>query len=494
MPNFSSPFSPQDFFKILRQTISAFQMLEKGDSVLIGVSGGPDSIALLHALVETSKTWPMRLGIAHLNHGLREEESDADGEFVETLSTDLSLPFYIKKINLYQKNQHRRVSLEEAGREARYAFFNELAGREGFDKIAVGHHADDTAEIILINLLRGSGPTGLKGIPPVRGKIIRPLIRISHELILSYLKHYQLEYRIDSSNSDEQFLRNKIRHQLIPILKSQYNPNICRTLNRLGNLLYDEEEWISQYIDMTMEQCAQSNDLHNIILSIDKLTQHHIAVRRRMIRRAIFHAKGDLRRISYGHVDAVINLCKNAADGARLDLPEKIRIRIQDGQLHISREKKSLRLTGHSEKTDHPAAFERMILASEIFEGPIFIKECNLGLRFKKLNRQDVLDYTNSSSKTTFFDWDCLTFPLKVRYYKAGDSFTPLGMTGSQPLKKFFVNNKISRQQRHRMPILISEDKIIWVVGARISDHVKVSPETKTVLCAEVYLMQNEHL
>jgi tRNA(Ile)-lysidine synthase len=486
MSTLSNPFSPRDFLKNILHTISVFQMLKKGDSVLVGVSGGPDSVALLHSLVEISKTLHLRLGIAHLNHGLRGEESDADAGFVENLAKKLSLPFYTEKINLSHKKHKHRISLEEAGREARYAFFNQVTEREGLDKIAVGHHTDDTAEIILINLLRGSGPSGLKGIPPVRGKIIRPLIRASRELILSYLKHNQLEYRIDSSNSDERFLRNKIRHRLIPILKSQYNPNFSKALNRLGNLLSDEEHWFSQYIDLAMEQCAQSKESHIIILSIDELFKHHIAVQRRLIRRAICHVKGDLRRISHVHMDAVINLCINAGPGARLDLPDRIRIRIQDGRLLILKEKKSLRSTGHSEKTDLPVCFERTILASEILEGPIFIKECRIGLKFKKLNGQDVWDVTKTSLNMAFFDWDSLIFPLKIRNYRAGDYFIPLGMTGRQQLKKFFINNKISRLKRLQMPILLSENKIIWVVGARISDHVKVMPETKTVLCAEL--------
>ncbi|MCU0598878.1 MAG: tRNA lysidine(34) synthetase TilS [Desulfobacterales bacterium] len=489
MSTLSNPFSPRDFFKNIRHTISVFQMLGKGDSVLAGVSGGPDSVALLHLLSDISKTLHLRLGVAHLNHGLRGEESDADAGFVENLAKKLSLPFYTEKIDLFHMHQHLQgVSLEEAGREARYAFFNQVMENEGFDKIALGHHTDDTAEIILINLIRGSGPAGLTGIPPVRGKVIRPLIRTSRESILSYLMHNQFEYRTDSSNSDERFLRNKIRHQLIPILTSQYNPKFSKALNRLGTLLSDEEQWISQYIDLAMEQCAQSKESHIIILSIDELFKHHIAVQRRLIRRAICYVKGNLRRISHLHVDDVINLCVNAGLGARLDLPDRIRIHIQDGRLLISKEKKSLRSTGHSEKNDHPVCYERAILASEIFEGPIFIKECRIGLKFNKLSRQDVLDVTSISSDMVFFDWDSLVFPLKMRNYRAGDYFTPLGMAGRQQLKKFFINNKISRLKRLQLPVLLSENKIIWVVGERISDHVKVTPETKTILCAQLFL------
>jgi tRNA(Ile)-lysidine synthase len=488
MSPFSKPLSPQDFITRIRHTISVFQMLKNGDSVLVGVSGGPDSIALLQALVELSKTCPMRLGVAHLNHGLRGEESDSDEAFVLSSANALGLPCYIEKKSIFHDHSSKRISIEEAGREARYAFFNQVADREGFDKIAVGHHADDTAEIILINLIRGSGPSGLKGIPSVRGKIIRPLIGVSRELILSYLKYNQIKYRIDSSNADQRFVRNKIRHQLLPILKSQYNPNISVALNRLGHLLSTEEEWLSQYIDQALEQCTHSKELHCIVLYIEKLQKLHLSIQRRVIRRSICHVKCDLRRISFAHVDAVMDLFKHDSKDLQLDLPDRIRIRTQKGLVLITKEKKNLRSSGRSGKTDRPVCFERTILASEINESPIIIKERNLCLKFEKRNRKDIRDVTVLSSDMAFFDWDRLTFPLKVRNYRPGDSFIPLGMTGRQPLKKFFINNKISRQHRLHVPILLSENKIIWVVGMRISDYVKVTPETKTVLCAEMVL------
>jgi tRNA(Ile)-lysidine synthase len=492
MSTHSKPFSPQNFLSTIRHTVAVFHMLEKGDSVLVGVSGGADSIALLHALVEISKTCQLRLGVAHLNHGLRGFESDADESFVQSAAGELGLPCFIEQKNVFHDHSSKRISLEEAGRDARYHFFNEVADRERFDKIAVGHHRDDSAELILINLIRGSGPSGLKGIMPVRGKIIRPFIHVSRESILSYLKHNQLQYRIDSSNSDERFIRNKIRHHLIPLLKSHYNPNISESLNRLGDILRLEDEWFSQYIDSVMEPCIQSKDHHSIVLSIDEIQKHHIALQKRVIRHAVRHAKGDLRRVTYAHVDAVLELMLKAGQDLLLDLPGRIRIFKQNSQLRISREKKSLRLIGCSEKIEPPIGFEYTISAMDINADPLIIKEVELGLKFKKLNRVDVMNLNNPSGNMAFFDWDCLVFPLKVRNYREGDSFIPLGMKGTQRIKKYFINNKISRLKRFRVPMLLSENKIIWVVGERISDHVKVTPETKSVLSAERFVPRND--
>jgi tRNA(Ile)-lysidine synthase len=361
-----------------------------------------------------------------------------------------------------------------------------VAEREGFNKIAVGHHADDSAEIILINLLRGSGPSGLKGIPPVRGRIIRPLIHASRDSILLYLTYNQLTYRIDSSNYDDRFLRNKIRHQLLPLLKTQYNLKISEALNRLGEILRTEEEWFHQSVATALEMCVQTRDSDKIHLSIDKLQTYHTAIQRRMIRCAISHAKGDLRRISYDHVDAVLDLLKNTASELWLDLPDMIRISKQENRLSISREKKNLRLSGRSGNTTHSASFEHTISAADILEEPIFIKEADLYLKFSKLKLEDVGELNIASQDMAFFDWDCLKLPLTVRNYRAGDIFIPLGMTSLQRIKKFFINNKISRHERSRIPIVLSGDGIMWIVGLRISDSYKVTPSTTTVLCAEV--------
>jgi tRNA(Ile)-lysidine synthase len=214
--------------RILRavdRTLRTHCMLQNADAVLVAVSGGADSVALLHILLELAPKYSLRMAIAHLNHGLRQKESDRDEAFVASLAKQLELPFYVGREDVRGYRQRHRLSIEDAARQVRYRFYNSVAVNYGYGKIALGHHGDDNAELILMNLLRGSGPLGLSGISPVRdGKIVRPLINLRRSEIMDYVAAKNLDYVTDSSNWDLKFRRNKIRTRLIPQLKSGYNP------------------------------------------------------------------------------------------------------------------------------------------------------------------------------------------------------------------------------------------------------------------------------
>ncbi|MBW2620551.1 MAG: tRNA lysidine(34) synthetase TilS, partial [Deltaproteobacteria bacterium] len=238
--------------KLLRtveQTITTYGMLKPGDSVLIGVSGGPDSVALFHVLLTLASRFSLRIGVAHLDHCLRQNDSDKDAEFVASLAARFDIPCYIHKANVRKYQLENKLSLEEAARRVRHTFLNRVAEKNSFNKIALGHHFDDNAELVLMNLFRGSGPLGISGIPPVRdGKIIRPLIRSNRSEIIAFLDKNGIKYISDSSNRDTRFLRNRIRHDLIPLLKTSYNPKITQNLNRLASIVRSEEEWIEDVI------------------------------------------------------------------------------------------------------------------------------------------------------------------------------------------------------------------------------------------------------
>ena len=235
--------------RAVEQVITAHAMFKPNDKVLVGVSGGPDSVALLHVLLELTPKYDLKLGIAHLNHGLRGQEADADAEFVSSLAQNFDLPCYIKKRNIRQYHSHNKLSPEEAAGQIRYSFYFEVAEKYGFDKIALGHQANDNAEHVLMYLLRGSGPLGLSGIPPIRGgKIVRPMLRLTRSQIENYLAATGLESITDRSNTDLQFTRNRLRYQLLPILISAYNPRLIETLNRLAEIMRTEEQWINDTI------------------------------------------------------------------------------------------------------------------------------------------------------------------------------------------------------------------------------------------------------
>ncbi|MBU1163704.1 MAG: tRNA lysidine(34) synthetase TilS, partial [Proteobacteria bacterium] len=203
--------------KTVGATIKAYRMIEPGDSVIVGVSGGPDSVALLHIILSLAQQFSLRVGVAHLNHSLRQKDSDDDAEFVESLARKFDLPCYIKKEDVSKYRHEKKLSLEEAARIVRYRFFESVAEKYMFNKIALGHNAEDNAELVIMRLLRGSGPLGISGIPPVRnGKIIRPLIKLTKSELLEFLAVNELKFVLDKSNNDQRYLRNRIRHHLIP--------------------------------------------------------------------------------------------------------------------------------------------------------------------------------------------------------------------------------------------------------------------------------------
>ncbi|MBW1983625.1 MAG: tRNA lysidine(34) synthetase TilS, partial [Deltaproteobacteria bacterium] len=260
MKDYPNNLSDIHLFQSAKKTISAFGMIQKGDAILVGVSGGPDSVALLHTLRFLAPDVSFTLGIAHLNHCLRGNDSDDDARFVLSLCEKLDLPCYMAKENVLAYKKQHRLSLEEAARRVRYEFYYNTAKTNAFNKIALGHHQEDNAELILMHLFRGSGPLGISGIPPIRKlkkdniRIIRPFIELSKTQIIDFLRKNNIEYVTDKSNQDTSHLRNNIRNDLLPLLKTSYNPKIIETLNRLSSIVRSEEKWMDDIIVPLFEQ------------------------------------------------------------------------------------------------------------------------------------------------------------------------------------------------------------------------------------------------
>ena len=471
--------------RIVDETVNAYGMLKEKDSVVVGVSGGPDSVALLHVLHALAARFSLRLGIAHLNHCLRQNDSDKEAAFVETLSNRLDLPCHIHKEDVHEYQIKNKLSLEEAARRVRYTFLYRVAETHRYNKIALGHHSDDNAELVLMNLFRGSGPLGLTGIPPVRdGKIIRPLIKLSRSEITDYLNQNRLKYVSDPSNRDTRYLRNRVRHKLIPLLKTAYNPKISETLNRLSSIIHSEEAWIEDVIHPLFEKSVLNVQDDGITFSVSMLVRLHTAAQRRILRKGISRIKGDLRRISFVNIDAVIRLLEKGPTYGRLDLPDRIRIRRSGDVLLITREKSALRNLDVKSDPPKPFDFEYKIIKPE----SIFIKEIGAHLEFTEMSTETIPDYCSAGQYTVFFDIDTLSFPMVLRNYRPGDVFRPMGMAGTQKLKKFFIDKKVPRNERIKCPILLSREKIIWVVGHRVDESVKMTPSTRKVLKVELFL------
>ncbi len=465
--------------RVVDAAIRRWRLLEEGDAVLVGVSGGPDSVALLHLLLRRVAAFRLRLGVAHLNHGLR-EEAQRDAQFVEELAARHALPCYIEKGDLDALRRRQRMSLEEAGRRLRYDFFDSIADTHGYRRVALGHHADDQAETLLLNLLRGGGRRGLAGIPAARqGRYIRPLIRAARSDIEGYLGAYRLRYVVDCTNADESLLRNKVRHRLLPMLAREYQPRIRRVLSRTAEVLGAEEGWIEGLLDPIYAQVVAASDDERVALDAAALSGLPPAAARRVVRRALAQVRGDLRRVAFGHVESILDLAGRRVPAGPLHLPGGTRVELRGAELRFCRRSADGRCPPRAlEASD----FEYQMTGC----GVLRIEEAGVSIRLSAAACEGLPDLAGGGGRTAFLAAEAVVFPLIVRNRRRGDRFQPLGAAGSQKLKKFFIDHKVPPHERHRCPLLVSRDRILWVAGHRADERARVRTDTRRVLKAEL--------
>lgn len=338
----------QKFTDQVLDTIREHDMIAHGHSILIGVSGGPDSMALTRVLTGLKKELGIRIGLAHLNHMLRGSHALADETFVREFAREHNLDLVVEAKNILELAKRRRLCVEEAGRNARYDFFTRVAHENGFHRIALGHHRDDSVEQVLMNLVRGTGPTGLRGIPPVRqGKFIRPLIRMPRADIMAFLYEINQGYRIDGSNEDTSYLRNRIRHRLIPFLEKEFNPDIKAGIERLSDIIGREDELLDRMAQTALDKATAQMEKTRIDLSIPEINKLDRALGARVIRRALLSIKQNLRRISNTHIRDILYFAgKKGESGKSLDLPGQIRVYRQRNLLCLKKEETALRTLG----------------------------------------------------------------------------------------------------------------------------------------------------
>lgn len=475
-----SPTSPQKLplLKCVAGTIECHRMLDPGDRVLVGVSGGTDSVALLHLMVTLQPVYDIRLAVAHLNHGLRRQASDREADFVMQLSARLGLPLHREKIEL----DPHRGSLEERARQKRYRFFKRILQQHGYTKLALGHNADDNAESVLLHMIRGSGIRGLAGIPPRRdGFIVRPLIEASRSDIAAYLQSIGVSHMEDASNQDLRFLRNRIRHRLIPLLEAQYNPNIRGTLTRLAGLCRQEQAWLNELLRPHLDMAKIRAAPECLELDADKLIGSPPAAQRRLIRMALREWTGHLRRVELQHVEAVIDLLHHHHPGSRLSLPHSITAERTTQGLRFYRPEAD---PGKAQGT--PAPFRYAVALPPDRAMTLSIPEAGCRLTISVVPRS-ALDMTRTTDDATaWFDLDCLDFPLTIRSFQPGDRLAPFGMKGTQKVKKLFVDRKIPRHNRMQIPILAQGDTILWVAGLRRASAAPIVDITRRVLKIDI--------
>lgn len=449
------------------ETIKEYKMFSPGDSVLIGVSGGADSTALLHLLYDLkSELGISTLYVAHFNHMLRKEDADLDQKYVEGLSKNLGLLCLAEGVDVAAYATKNKLCLEDAGRRLRYEFYRETAKKMGAKKIALGHTADDSVETFLMRLLRGAGLRGLTGIPPVRGNIVRPLIKVWRKEIDQHIAHLKLVPRIDHTNYESKYLRNRVRLKLIPQLKI-YNLNIKEILLQTVMLLTEDYLYMEAKTREALSEITIKENDNSIELQADKLRALEPPIEGHLLRTAIEKVKGNLSELAFSHIH---DIAKN------LDSTEKWELPLPDG-IYAVGNRNTLAIT----KT-RPAEPEKVSFYYNLsIPGQLKIKEAEM------LLTAEILPSTPTPSlspnpNVAHLDFEEVGRELIVRSRKDGDRFYPLGMKGTKKVQDFFIDQKVPQEERDRVPIVESAGRLIWIVGQRIDERVKVDKKTKKVL------------
>jgi tRNA(Ile)-lysidine synthase len=477
--------------KKVKQAIEQYRMLDIRDGVVVAVSGGPDSVALLDILKHLSTEYKLRLIVAHLNHGLRPGPADEDEFFVHQLSERLGLVCESKKMDIDLLSRVRKKSIEETAREERYLFLEEIRHKYLAQKIALGHHAQDQAETVLMNLLRGSGREGLKGMQPVReGLYIRPLLGVTRGEISLYLTRRNLPYVVDFSNADDSYFRNRVRHQLIPELKARYNPRLEENLCRTAEILNREDDYLKRIVKELYadQRIVQTDTTHQEIrISISHCLGLHDALQSRLIKQLLLTCAQQTQGIGYGHINAVKALMQDVCPSGLLHLPFNMEVRREYDFLIIGRRKKTPRKLGQAGQEHQEASvghLEGGIIACDIhIPGQVQIESQKLTLCL------DFVDWSAvrfGDSRTAYMDYGCIMPPLMIRTLQQGDRIQPLGMPGTKKLKNYFIDRKIPSRCRGQVPLIVDNHSVIWIVGHLLSERVKLTEQTTKILKIEM--------
>lgn len=441
-------------------------LLAAGDRLLVAVSGGPDSVALLHLLHRLANELNLQLGVAHFDHGLRGRQSQEEGEFVAALAQNLSLPFHGGGGDTRALARGEKISLQMAARRLRLQFLWDTCRRHLYHRLALGHTADDQVELFFLRLLRGAGPEGLAGMRPATPEgLVRPLLAVSKEEILAWLHQENLPYRQDPSNLKRDYLRNRVRLDLLPQLRA-YNPRFQEAVRRTQTLLQEQERLLAPEVARAWAEVGEtlSPDFHRLhlpaFLNLPRAMQ-------KLVLRGVLQRVADEYPLSAAQVAATLDLAQARKSGGRMALGD-CRVARAGAELHIFR-----RLP--------PAPREGGILpaAPGSFEAG--------GWHWRLAERPHLPESPlPREAQIAWLDRDCLDFPLEIRCFQVGDRFWASGAPGAGKLQDFLVDQKIPRWLRPYIPLMLSREQIIWVSGLRVAEPVKLTEESRNLLEIEL--------
>jgi len=463
----------------LVRTVRQQQLFLPGQHLIVAVSGGPDSIALLSLLHRLAPSWRLTLTAVHCNYGLRGAESDGDESFVQDFCQERQLPLVIHRPMLV-KRQHRS-SLQAAARDARYDFMKQLAHKVGADRIAVGHTANDQAETVLMWLLRGAGMTGLAGMSYVREeRIIRPLLAATREEVVAYLDHEGLSYRRDSSNEKPLYYRNRIRKELLPVI-ARLAPAAARVLQRQADLLREDEQYLAGITNELVRTLVSHES--GGVQRVDRraFVELPVALQRRLVRTILRTYDEEERASSLHMVELVRRVLVKGGSGVRLSF-KKALVALDQGSVRFSPS-----VGGDRNHQTDSEQKKRETLAVPV-PSTISWAGTNQQIHVQLMTRRaaDELDRSPSPG-LALFDANRFSEPLVVRAWQAGDRFSPHGMKGkSKKLQDFFTDRKVARHKRDQVPLLVAPEGILWVVGMQQDERFVVREGTTRCVVASV--------
>ncbi len=451
-----------------RRAIRRFALLDGGEGVVVGVSGGQDSVALLDVLATLAPEFDLRLHVAHLNHGLRGEAADADAEYVRELATGLGLPATVERRDVAHMAAREGRSVEAIGREVRYTFLEAVRTRNGLDVIAVGHTASDRAETLLMNLLRGAGTGGLGSLQARRGRVVRPLILATRQDTESHCRSGGLAFRRDEMNLDTDYLRVRIREELLPLLEASYQPRVAEALARTAQILAEDGQLLGDLAGRRLADVLLERQADALALDMAALRDDPRGLVRHVLREAARQVKGDLRDIGFAHWDDAAELVRSGQTGSRVELPGGLSFEVSYDRLLVLA----------------PRPAQRPGQTAVRFEAPGEARSETLGVvvRATIVPRRQLKRPTRARRRADL-DLAAAGTHLVLRGPRPGDRFRPLGMDGEKKLQDFFVDAKVPRDQRAYVPIVARADgAILWVAGHRIDDRARLTRRSEWVL------------
>lgn len=457
-----------DLLEKFTNFIEEHQLILKNGYILLAVSGGVDSVVLLHLLLRLVEPFGLKIQIIHLNHGLRGDQADCDQQFVEQLAKKYGLSIISRKIDVPKYIAKKSLSEEQGARILRYRFFNWALKKTGADCIALGHQADDQVETVIDHFLRGSGVKGQSGMPIRRDKFIRPLLFATRQEIETYAKSHSLHYRIDSTNVMVKYRRNRIRHELIPYLQQYFNPAITEVVLRSAKIMDEVEIYLNEQARLAFETCLINLKKNKIVLDINSFLNYFIIVQKYMLYLLVDSLHLSRSILSTQKLDQILKLIRERVSGKKINLTSEWHLCIHYDHLVITDEKVTDFKIKVKIKTAH------ILLDGELkFRADLITKD------------QLPKKFTNNPY-TEYIDYGKIKGPLVIRIFKTGDRFRPLNFKGEKKLSDFFIDRKIPRHQRKEIPLLVCDSGIIWIIGYQIDDRFKVTDTTEHILRLQI--------